>query len=338
MNGRLPELMRAATQESPGGPLIIRNMPVPVPGVGEVLVRMAACPINPSDLSMLQGTYATRPVYPIIPGIEGSGIVVAAGKGFLPRLRNGKRVACSSSTGKGGTWSEYMVTSAKHAIPIGEIPYINGSMAIVNPLTALAFINIARMEKHRAAVNNAAASALGKMLIRLFKRYKIPLVNIVRSDYQAETLSKIGADYILNSSEPGFAEKIADLSEKLGATLFFDAVGGEQTNILINGSPPGSKVIIYANLSESDFVTQPRVLIQKGKKIEGFFLGNYTSDRSILLTLGDISKVKRMIKGDLSSTVSETYTLDAINDALADYRSMMSKGKIVITPNPGMLE
>jgi len=337
MQGKIPDVMRALVQEEPGGPLFIKEMPVPAPGKGEVLVKMAATPVNPSDLSMLQGTYTTRPKYPLVPGIEGSGLVVAAGKGIMPKLRLGKRVACTSSAASGGTWSEYMVTSAMHVIPIGNIPYINGSMAIVNPLTALAFLNITRRGKHKAVVNNAAASALGKMMVRLFKRYKIPLVNIVRSGHQFDNLKESGAEYVLNSSDPDFAEKLTLLNSKLEATLIFDAIGGQQTSILLNASPPGSKLVLYANLSESEFMADPRALIQKGRMIEGFFLGNYTGNRGIIRNLSDIRKVKKMIRGDLSSTVAEKYLLDQGNDALADYRELMSRGKVIITPGPELL-
>lgn len=97
MNTSIPKSMLAVLIEENGGPPIVREVPVPRPGPGEVLVRMAAAPINPSDLGFMKGAYGEHRSFPVVPGFEGSGTVVAAGRGLLPRLWLGKRVACSAS-------------------------------------------------------------------------------------------------------------------------------------------------------------------------------------------------------------------------------------------------
>ncbi|MEZ5012304.1 MAG: alcohol dehydrogenase catalytic domain-containing protein [Bacteroidales bacterium] len=161
----IPEIMKGLVQLHPGGPVEVADIPVPSPGKGEVLVKMAAAPVNPSDLSQLNGTYAVKPDYPYVPGIEGSGLVVASGKGLLPFLRNGKRVACTSMPGKGGTWAEYMVTSAMRVIPIEkEISYTEGAVMLVNPLTAIAFLSMAKEGDHRSVVNTLPLHRLGRWL------------------------------------------------------------------------------------------------------------------------------------------------------------------------------
>ncbi|MBN1387478.1 MAG: alcohol dehydrogenase catalytic domain-containing protein [Bacteroidales bacterium] len=193
--------MIALIQENHGDEIFLTEVPIPEPGPGEVLVKMHFSPVNPSDLSLLQGTYKGNPQYPIIPGIEGSGIVVKSGRGIIAGLRKGKRVACTASENKGGTWAEYMVTSATRAIPLGKkIDDEQGAMLLVNPLTALAFIDMAVESKQTAIVNNAAASSLGKMLIYLCKKYDITLVNIVSRESQLNTIKEQGAEYALISS------------------------------------------------------------------------------------------------------------------------------------------
>ena len=155
--------MKALMQENPGGEIFLAEVPIPEPGPGEVLIKMKFSPINYSDLSLLQGTHAPRPQYPVIPGIEGSGIVVQSGKGLIPALRKGKRVACTASENKGGTWAEFMVTSATRTIPLNKkLDDEQGAMLLVNPLTALSLIEIPLKNKQRAIVNNAAIRILMK--------------------------------------------------------------------------------------------------------------------------------------------------------------------------------
>src|SRR5215469_2723018 len=122
--------------------LTLEERPTPQPGKGEVLVRMTASPINPSDLASLQGLYAVRKALPLVPGIEGCGTVVKAGGGYLARRLLGKRVACAAGAGD-GTWAEYLVTTAQYCSPLPEsINDEQGAMQIVNPYTAWAHLAI----------------------------------------------------------------------------------------------------------------------------------------------------------------------------------------------------
>ena len=118
--------MFAIRQHEAGGKLVVESIPVPQPGAGEVLVRMHASPVNPSDLALIQGNYLARN-FPFTPGLEGSGVVVSSGGGLLPGMRVGKRVACSPNPEGDGTWAEYMKTSAMRTIPLSrKISYEQG--------------------------------------------------------------------------------------------------------------------------------------------------------------------------------------------------------------------
>jgi len=325
--------MKAIIQEKPGNKLYIKDVPVPEPGSGEVLVKMSFSPINPSDLSFLKGTYTGSPDYPVIPGLEGSGLVVKTGKGLIAKSREGKRVACTTSGHSNGTWAEYMVTSAFRTIPLDKnIDDEQGSMLLVNPLTAVAFIEIARKQKQAAIVNNAAASSLGKMLIKLCMKNDIKLINIVTRESQYNTLKELGAEYILNSNSPDFENELAEYSENLRALLFFDAVGGDQVEIMLRNSPPESTIITYAKLSEQNIIIDPRLLLQHNKKIMGFYLGNYISGKSILQNLRTIGKAKDLLSNSITIEVSGKYPLEKIDEALDYYRNNMSAGKVLLYP------
>ena len=327
---QLPEQMTAIRQYQAGGALKIEQLPIPRPGSGELLIKMDAAPVNPSDLALLAGGYVERS-YPFTPGLEGSGTVVAAGSGLFPRLRLGKRVACSPQHAGDGTWASFMLTSAMNVAPLPKnISSEQGSMMLVNPMTAMAFIQVAREEKHRAIINNAAASSLGKMLIRLALRQGIPLINIVRKEEQLDALRKMGATHVLNSSSESFNADLKALAEELGATLILDAVTGSQSSLLLDAAPKGSTLIAYARLSGEAILADPGTIMNGEKNIRGFLLGNWLQTRSLLFKLKFISRVKNALNGDLSSHINRTYPLENAEEAIAYYREHMSEGKILL--------
>jgi NADPH:quinone reductase-like Zn-dependent oxidoreductase len=289
---KIPEMMNAVQLEKPGGPLIMRSVRVPVPGKGEVLVKIAASPINPSDLKRIRDITDPSFTEKFIAGIEGSGTIVASGEGFLPKLWLGKRVACSSPDPASGTWADYMVTKASYCFPIPDsISDEQGSMLLVNPMTAVAFFDIVRGEKHKALVNVAAAGALGGMIRLLGKKYNIPVLNIVRDDDQVKMLISEGARYVLNNTENDFNEQLKKLSLDLSATIAFDPIAGSFTQQLLNALPYGSTVVIYGNLSGTEEGTYLRPLLDENKKLHGFYLVNWMKENGLLKTLRNLNKV-----------------------------------------------
>jgi len=327
---KLPDRMKAVRQESPGGKLIIGSVPVPQPGKGQVLVRMHAAPVNPSDLALLKGGYMERN-YPFTPGLEGAGEVVHSGGGLVARLRMGKRVACTPDPRGDGTWAEYMVTAATRTAPLpnGVSPE-QGSMMLVNPMTAMALIKIAREDHHPALVNLSVVSALGKMLIRLARRYRIPLINIVRKEEQVRSLKEMGAGVVLNSAGPTFAEELKRHCTELRATLFLDAIGGEHTSRLLEAAPHGSRVICYARLSGEPLRIDPAALIQEGKTLEGFLLGHWLETQSLWAKLRLLGQVKKALPEMLSSPIRQIMAMEQVEQAIAGYREDMSAGKVIL--------
>ncbi len=218
------------------------------PGPDEVIVRVEAAPINPSDLGLLLGPAdlsTLRPGtgdHPVLTadipparmgamkprldqslpvGNEGAGTVVAAGANAQALL--GKRVGMMG----GAMYAQYRKLPARDCIVLPEgASAADGASMFVNPLTALAMVETLRREGHKALVHTAAASNLGQMLNRVCIADGVPLVNIVRSEAQAEILRAIGATHIVDSSAADFREKLTDAIAENGATLAFDAIGG----------------------------------------------------------------------------------------------------------------
>lgn len=333
MKMKIPEMMKAVQLEKEGGPLVVKTVAVPKPKRGEVLVRMAAAPVNPSDLQRVRSIKDAVALQSFIPGIEGSGTVIASGGGLLPLLWSGKRVACSSFYPESGTWAEFMVTSASYCFPLPSgISDEQGSMLLVNPMTAVAFFDIILKGKHKAIVNSAAAGALGGMIRFLGKRYNVHVINVVRNEQQAQLLTADGAEYVLNNTGADFAGRLRSLTHELKATLALDPVSGHYTQELLEALPYGGKIILYGNLSGSDEGTALRPLLLDNKKIEGFYLVNWLKDNDNLRAILNLIKVRSMMKNNIKVTIQQRLPLESVQFGIDAYLNNMTGGKVLLIP------
>jgi len=325
--------MLAVFASAEPGKLDIRKVPVPVPGKGEVLVKILAAPVNPSDLAQLKTLSLSEKREISVLGIEGCGMVTACGKGLLPRLWLGKRVACTITHQYSGTWAEYMVTSASRCIPLpAEIPDEQGSMLLVNPLTALAFFNIIHNGRHKAIINTAAASALGSMIHQLEISGNIPVIHIVRTENLRKLLAGKGYKYVLNSEENDFDIKLKELALALNATIAFDATGGIMTRQLLRAIPYGGEVIVYGNLSGEQPQTDHRSLVSENKKVSGFYLANWLKDAGLFTTLNLILKARILLKRYFSIDIRGKFSLEQAQLAVETYLTGMTAGKVLLVP------
>lgn len=227
------------------------DVPTPEPAADEVVVRVEAAPINPSDLGLLIGAadmgtakasggkdapvitakvpegamraMAGRLDESMPVGNEGAGVVIRTGSSDPAKALMGKTVAMIG----GAMYAQYRTLKVRECLPLpsGTTP-AEGASCFVNPLTALGMTETMRREGHKALVHTAAASNLGQMLNKICIKDGIPLVNIVRSKEQAGILHKIGAKYVVDSSAPSFLDDLTNALVETGATIAFDAIGG----------------------------------------------------------------------------------------------------------------
>jgi NADPH:quinone reductase len=243
--------LRSQVQADQTVELYLADVEVPQPGPAEVIVRVEAAPINPSDLGLLLAGAdvhaaaftgsADRPVVtiplsdaamraangrvatPMPVGNEGAGTVVAAGSSKVAAALLGKLVAVAG----GAMYTQYRCVDASLCLELPEGTLArDGASAFVNPLTALGMVETMRLEGHAALAHTAAASNLGQMLNRICLAEQIPLVNIVRRHEQEELLRSAGASHVCNSSSPAFTGELIAALKATGATLAFDATGG----------------------------------------------------------------------------------------------------------------
>ncbi len=325
--------MKAVQIEKETGKLIVREVPVPRPGKGEVLVKVSAAPINPSDINQIKSKIGTDEINSFIPGIEGSGRVVAAGNGILPSLFIGKRVGFSSGYGGGGTYAEYTVTKATLCFPLSKaISDEQGSMLLVNPMTALAFFDIAKKGGHKAIISTAAAGALGRMIEFLGSKYGIPVINVVHKEEQLLHLKQTGSTYVLNSSDENFGSLLKTTANQLKASLTFDAVGGRGTSALITALPYGGTHIIYGTLADENPQISSRLLIGENITLTGFYLANWSKENGLLKTIGNVLRVRSLLKEEIQIKVQSHFPLEQAQQAFDNYLGNMTAGKVLIVP------
>jgi NADPH2:quinone reductase len=231
--------------------LSLHDEPMPEPQPHEVVIRVEASPMNPSDLGLLFGAadmstakVSGTPDRPVVTatvperampamaarldqslpvGNEGAGVVVKAGSSPTAQALLGKTVAAIG----GAMYSQYRAVAAAQCLELPEgTPPAEGASCFVNPLTSLGMVETMRREGHKALVHTAAASNLGQMLNKICQKDGIALVNIVRKPEQEALLRGIGAKYVCSTSSPTFLEDLTQALVETGATLAFDATGG----------------------------------------------------------------------------------------------------------------
>ncbi len=353
--------------------LSIETVPTPVPGPGEVLVRLEAAPINPSDLGLLiatadvskakrDGSMVTAPIPPATMGgltarigesmpvgNEGCGTVVAAGDTPDAQALLGHMVSIVG----GATYAEFRVVSTMFLmdLPDGTTPE-QGASCFVNPLTALAMVETMRTEGHTAIVHTAAASNLGQMLNRICLADGVQLINIVRRPEQASILRAQGALIICDTSEPTFTQDLTDALITTGATIVFDAIGGGRlvsqilgcmeaaasanaTEYSRYGSSVHKQAYIYGSLDRG-----PTELIRNfgfSWTIGGFLLTPFLQKAGLEVML----RLRQRVIDELTTTFASHYTdnvslADAIDpDTVRKYARQATGEKFLIRPTLG---
>ena len=240
--------------------LALQDIEVPQPGADEVVIRIEAAPLNPSDLGVLfsaadmttavqSGTDQSPVITADVPaqfmeglktrvgvatpvGNEGAGTVVAAGSSAAAQALMGKTVAVIG----GGTYRQYLCANVQSCLTMKDgTTAKEAASSFVNPLTALAMVATMRAEGHKAIIHAAAASNLGQMLNRICIADGVDLINIVRKQEQETLLRDMGAKYVVNSSSDSFIDDLTAAIIETGATIAFDPIGGgELTSDILN--------------------------------------------------------------------------------------------------------
>lgn len=350
----------------------LEEVALPPLAADQILVRVEATPINPSDLGLLFGPVDPRNLVvgsnahgptlrasvpkTLMPGLqarvgqsmtvgnEGAGVVIDAGEGARGLI--GKTVAVLG----GAMYATHRVARSRDVLVLPEgTPAKDGASCFVNPLTALSMIEVLRREKHTALVHTAAASNLGQMLVKICRAEGVPLVNIVRSAQQVELLRGLGAEHVLDSSAPEFQRDLIEVMKKTGATLAFDAIGGgklagqilfamesaavsQMTAYSRYGSSKHKQLYVYGALDLTATEIPRSIGLSWG--VGGFLVTNFLQT----LPLEDVLRMRARVVSELTTTFASHYTETiSLRDVLdpervAAYTKKSTGTKVLIDP------
>ena len=369
--------LRSLIKKSGELEISLASVPTPEPGPDDVVVRVEASPINPSDLGLLVGAADMSTAKasgskdaPVITakvpdaamramagrldesmpvGNEGAGVVIKTGSSDAAKALMGKTVAMIG----GAMYAQYRTMRAKDVLPLPEgTTSAEGASCFVNPLTSLGMVETMRREGHTALVHTAAASNLGQMLNKICIKDGVSLVNIVRSQEQADILRKIGAKHIVDSSAPTFMDDLTAALVETGATIAFDAIGGGKLagqiltcmEVAINktakvysryGSSVHKQVYIYGGLDMRP--TELNRSFGMAWGIGGWLLFPFLQK----IGRDEANRLRQRVVSELKTTFASHYTkVVSLQEALqlqniAAYGKRATGEKYLINPNKG---
>ena len=339
------------------------------PTGNQVLVKMEAAPINPSDLAILTSAadfenaeYSPGKVVANMPepflsgqkarhgkrlpaGNEGAGTVVATGDSDMAKALMGKRVACVP----GNAFSQYAMADAMMCLPLGDHSAEQGASSFVNPMTALGFVENAKMDGQKAIIHTAGASNLGQMLTKICLEDDIALVNIVRKAEHVELLKGIGAKHVVNSSDDDFMAQLRAAIDATDAYYGFDPIGGGQavdnvfkameqvavakmTEYSRYGSNQTKRMFIYGRLDFGPTILTPSYGF--GWTLSGWLLTPFLASAGMETGM----RMRQRVLDNLTTTFASSYKAKVdlegmlTKDAILDYKQMKTGEKYLVTP------
>ncbi|WP_394269899.1 zinc-binding dehydrogenase [Qipengyuania sp.] len=350
--------------------LELADVTLPDPTGNQVLVRMEAAPINPSDLAILTSAadfenaeYAPGKVVAQMPepfnsgqkarhdqrlpaGNEGAGTVIATGDGDMAKALMGQRVACVP----GNAFSQYAIADAAMCLPLGDHSSETGASSFVNPMTALGFVENARIDGQKAILHTVGASNLGQMLNRICLEDGLTLVNIVRKQDQAALLREQGATHVVDSSAEDFTGSLSEAIAQTGAFYGFDPIGGgrmvdtcfkamEQVAAAQlpaysrYGSNQLKRMFIYGRLDMGPTILSPSYGF--GWTLSGWLLTPFLQNAGMETVL----RMRQRVVDNLTTTFASSYKTKVdlegmlTREAILDYRQMKTGEKYLVLPH-----
>jgi len=314
----------------PAEVLELVEAPDPAPGPGEVRVRLRVMTINPADLLSIEGRYGAEPLsLPATPGVGAWGVVDAVGDD-VTRLVPGDAVLPVG----GGLWADTVVVPERMAPPAppGADPE-QAAMMRANPATAeLMLTSLTALSPGDWVVQNAANSAVGRLVIRFARAKGLRTVNVVRRDGLRDSLAAEGADAVVVDEGPDLAAAIRAATGGTPPRLALDAVGGTATAALAAALAPGGTVAVYGLLSGEDSRVPARDLVFRDIRLRGFWLAQWYAEASPD-QMRDLHRflVAELEAGHLHTAVAARYPLSRVREAVTHAARAGRDGKILLT-------
>ncbi len=303
---------------------------IPLLKSNEILVKIKARAINPSDLLSIEGIGPYRKIeLPSTPGFEGIGIVVKNGE-EVSSPQEGERVVCMKMR---GSWQEYVVLPAEEALVIPKkISDNDAAQLCINPLTAWLIINEYKFSKNDIIIGNAANSTMGKLFAQFAPIFGYTFIGMVRREIHIKPLLKLGASLVVSSENKNYSKLISDFTNGQHPNIGVEAVGGTEGEILIRTLRPGSQLILYGSLSLSPFSEKIfKYSYERKVKIGQFHLRNWIHSQPLACRKDVFAEMlTSLLKSKISLPVQEEFELPKYKEAITAV-SQPRNGKIILT-------
>jgi NADPH:quinone reductase-like Zn-dependent oxidoreductase len=327
------KLMRSVRFSQFGNPaevLTVEDLPKPEAGKGEVLLRLIARSINPSDLLTVSGQYLALPKLPATPGNECVGVIEALGEG-VTGLRVGQRVVPLGANQ--GTWQEYVTVRAERVLPVPDgIADGQAATLLVNPPTAWIMLNdVLHVQPGEWVLQTAAGSAVGAWVIKIARQMGAKTINVVRRRDQVEILKALGADEVICSADEDVLERVKTITKGKGASYALDAVGGATGSEALNALARNGKLLVYGLLSGEPIPVDGRI-IGRETIVQGFWLTSWLRNATPAQTATVFGALLPMLSSkEAESPIEATYDLSDIITAVSHAMRPGRNGKILLT-------
>lgn len=325
----MPKSIRFHRFGEPTEVLQIEDAPRPEPGAGELLIRMRARPINPSDTLTVRGLYGSLPKLPATPGLEGMGVIEALGAS-VTNLQTGARVI---PLGVPGTWQEFLVVPAAQIIPVPDaVSDQTAAQFVVNPLTAWVMTTEElQLQKDEWLLQTAAGSTLGRIVLQLARERGFRTINVVRRREQAEELKTLGADEIICTADESITERVMQITGGRGVRAAIDAVGGKAGSEAARVLGRGGVMLVYGLLSGEPLRLDAGRMIFTEATVRGFWLSEWfrrTPPARLQTVTGEMLAL--MAAGRLIPPVEAEYELQNVIEAVAHAERPGRSGKVLL--------
>ncbi|MEX2582858.1 MAG: zinc-dependent alcohol dehydrogenase family protein [Gemmatimonadota bacterium] len=323
--------MRAIQIDRFGEPeevLVVREVPMPEPGPGQILIRMRARPVNPSILFMIRGMYGQLPALPAVPGNEGVGVVERLGAG-VTSLAEGQQVVPFG----GETWQEYVVAEADSVIPLPpDLSEAQASMLIVNPTSAwLMLEDELKVQPGEWILQNAANSAVGRFVIQIARMKGYRTINVVRRRDVIGELKEAGADEVICEADEDVVARVQEITGGKGVPYALESVGGGSGSRLAAALGPGGTMLVFGRVGGQPLTIDGGPLLFRGAAVKGWWLtrwfGQATPEQRAEL-FGTL--IPLFVEGKLHAPVGGEYDLADVVAAVRESESGRKSGKILL--------
>jgi len=297
----------------------------------EALVEMKAAPINPADLNVLEGKYVIRPTLPAIVGNEGVGVVAECGSA-VKDLAVGQRVIAPARI---GSWCEAYVADAGELVPVpADLPIEQAAMLAVNPPTAWRMLHdVVALKPGGWVIQNAANSAVGRLVIQFARQCGWRTVNIVRRAELAPELKALGAELVLMDG-PQISKQVRELTGGAELLLGLNAVGGDNAREVARSLSPHGTLVTYGAMSREPIRIENGLLIFKDIRFRGFLITEWFRNASAQQKTEMFAQiVQQMREGGIRVPIEKTYRLEQAREAIRHASQTGRTGKVLLQMN-----